>query len=54
MPAFATATIIVFVEHNGDIACDAGLSVKVRIDSSDGLSADFEQRFGCTTGFWPL
>ena len=51
---FATATMDVFVEHNGDIPCDAGMSVGVRIDSSDGLTADFEKRFDCTTGFWPL
>jgi len=54
VPPFGTATLDVFVEHNGDIPCDAGMSVEVRIDSSDRLTAVFEKRFDCTTGFWPL
>ena len=42
------------VEDNADIACDAGLLVTLKIQSSDGLTALIDTQFDCTTGYWPL
>ncbi len=52
--AFGSVTFEILVEHNEDIPCSAGLFVGVHIAADDGLSANFEKEFNCTTGYWPL
>lgn len=51
---FSAAAMDVLVEHNADIPCGRSLYVELQVESSDGLTAVFEKRFDCTTGFWPL
>ena len=52
--AFGSVTFELLVEHNEGIPCSAGLFVGVNIDAADGVSAQFEKEFNCTTGYWPL
>jgi hypothetical protein len=52
--AFESVTFEIFVEHNEDIPCSAGLFVGVHVAADDGLSTQFEKEFNCTTGYWPL